>query len=85
MAYDFEDDPMADLIAAYDYKVEAYGDRCSCGTLRWGGDCPNCMRQEDEMVLSPDFDEELGTALASRFEPEAPSDAPKIDDDDIPF
>lgn len=34
---------------SYDYRVEAYGDRCpGCGTLRWGGDCPNCYDDEAE-------------------------------------
>lgn len=33
--------------APYDYKREAYGDPCRCGTLTWGGDCPNCVPDDD--------------------------------------
>lgn len=49
MAYDqAADDARFEADAAYDYKVEAYGDRCpGCGTLRWGGDCPRCFDDAD--------------------------------------
>ena len=41
--FDPEDDPMYDLNAREDYKREAYGDPCpKHGTLRYGGDCPQC-------------------------------------------
>jgi hypothetical protein len=51
MAYDQDaDDRDFELHAAHDYKVEAYGDRCpGCGTLRWGGDCPKCYHEEEEL------------------------------------
>lgn len=42
------DDARFELDAPYDYKVEAYGAPCSaCHTLTWGGDCPNCYREDE--------------------------------------
>jgi hypothetical protein len=59
------------LFAAYDAKVEAYGDRCpGCGTLRWGGDCPKCFREDDELRAEA---ERLGSSpevILDQFETE---------------
>ena len=59
--YRFDDD----FLAAYDYKVEAYGDPCpKHNTLRWGGDCPDCQIEE----MNADNDAEIGAALLARQE-----------------
>jgi hypothetical protein len=46
-----ENDPMYDLLAAYDYRREAYGDPCPRhGTLRWQADCPDCEVEAEELA-----------------------------------
>lgn len=74
------DDEMFELFAASDYKREAFGDPCPCGTLRWQADCPNCMHDEQEAAEA-----ERDALLPSA---PAPAEAPALlppDDDDIPF
>jgi hypothetical protein len=42
---------MYDLLAAYDYRREAYGDPCPRhGTLRWQADCPDCEVEAEELA-----------------------------------
>lgn len=47
MHYD-ERDPMYDLMAAWDYRREAYGAPCPRhGELTWGGDCSQCNAEAE--------------------------------------
>jgi hypothetical protein len=74
MAYFTEDDRF-EFDAPYDYVREAYGDPCPVhGTLRGGGDCPECLsawEPADDII---------------EFEAPQPVQAAQpIIDDDIPF
>lgn len=81
MNYDVYD-PMEDIIAAEDYRREAYGAPCpGCGTLTWGGDCPRCYQEEDR-----DEVEVLYAAESRRpVHGNVPVDPEPWDDTDIPF
>ena len=74
------------MFAAYDAKVEAYGDRCpGCGTLRWGGDCPKCYDWDAEAEATER--QALLAELATDPAPavcEGPAEVEEVDDD-IPF
>lgn len=44
----FEEDADYEFNARYDDRRERYGDPCpSCGNLRYGGDCGNCLEFEE--------------------------------------
>ena len=87
MAFGYDqaaDDAQFEASAAYDYKVEAYGDRCpGCGTLRWGGDCPRCM--DDDYRSAEEVAHDDAVLAAQALVPAAPVVAYDPADDDIPF
>lgn len=75
-----DEDRDYEINARYDYIREAYGDPCSCGTLRWGADCPRCY---DEDRYEPADAAEILTMPQEPIVTPAPIVA--LDDDDIPF
>lgn len=73
------DDANYELNARYDYYREAYGQPCRCGTLTWGGDCPACYREEDD--LDP-----VAPVTSVAAAPVDPTDRSVfVQDDEIPF
>jgi hypothetical protein len=80
----FNEDAIYEANAAYDYKVEAYGDRCpGCGTLRWGGDCVCNLRAEMEAENEAMAAELVDFVPAADFVPVIADSATA--DDDILF
>ena len=63
-----------------DYVREAYGDPCPThGTLRYGGDCPACLAQEEE--LGAPAPQQLADTLRAC----TGAVSVTVTDDDIPF
>jgi hypothetical protein len=48
---------LRDVATDFDYKIEAYGDRCpGCGTPRFGGDCGNCYDGDSQEYAAAALD-----------------------------
>jgi hypothetical protein len=62
----------------FDDNRERYGQPCHCGTLTWGGDCPKCMRDEEDAPMSPE-------AYAAYVAAQPADVQAALVDDDIPF